>query len=364
MPGLLALIEGALPSGRYRARRARRAGAMSALAFAASASRRTSRRGARPRRDEVGCSWPARATAALVHARFRDLADVPRAPATCSSSTRRRRCPPRSPAASRRRLSARTSRPRASDGRWVVELRARDARRFAAPAAGDASRCPGGGSAELLAPYRGSGRLVGRRLDLPARCATTSPRHGRPIRYAHVRADWPLEAYQTVFATSPAAPRCRAPARPFTPELVDRARGRGVLVAPLMLHTGVSSLEARRAARTPSATGCPPRPPGWSTPCAAGRPRDRGRARRSCAPWRPSPTRTARAPRRRAGPSLVDHARARRARGRRPDHRLARARGLAPADARGGRPAASCSSAPTPRADAAATSGTSSATAT
>ena len=62
--------------------------------------------------------------------------------------------------------------------------------------------------------------------------------------------------------------------------------------------------------------------------------------------------------------SLVDHARARRARGRRPPDRLARAGGEPSADARGLRGPPSCSSAPTPRPWQAVTAGTSSATCT
>ena len=43
--------------------------------------------------------------------------------------------------------------------------------------------------------------------------------------------------------SSPAAPRWRAPGRPFTAELITRLVAAGVLVAPVTLHTGVSSPE-------------------------------------------------------------------------------------------------------------------------
>jgi S-adenosylmethionine:tRNA ribosyltransferase-isomerase len=67
--------------------------------------------------------------------------------------------------------------------------------------------------------------------------------HGRPIRYGYVPRDWPLEAYQTVFATEPGSAEMPSAARPFTAEVtVDLAR-RGVLLAPVLLHTGVSSQE-------------------------------------------------------------------------------------------------------------------------
>ena len=48
--------------------------------------------------------------------------------------------------------------------------------------------------------------------------------------------------YQTVFATEPGAEMLSA-SRPFTPELVTRLVASGIQVAPLLLHTGVASLE-------------------------------------------------------------------------------------------------------------------------
>jgi S-adenosylmethionine:tRNA ribosyltransferase-isomerase len=67
--------------------------------------------------------------------------------------------------------------------------------------------------------------------------------HGRPIRYRHVPREWPIEAYQTVFAREPGSVEMPSAARPFSAELVTDLVGRGVAVAPLLLHTGVSSLE-------------------------------------------------------------------------------------------------------------------------
>lgn len=66
---------------------------------------------------------------------------------------------------------------------------------------------------------------------------------GRPIRYQYVPADWPLAAYQTVFAEEPGSAEMPSAARPFTPEVVTRLVSRGVGVVPISLHTGVSSLE-------------------------------------------------------------------------------------------------------------------------
>ena len=68
---------------------------------------------------------------------------------------------------------------------------------------------------------------------------------GRPIRYSYVPRDWPLATYQTVFATEPGSAEMPSAARPLTAEIVTRLVSRGVVVAPIVLHTGVSSLEGR-----------------------------------------------------------------------------------------------------------------------
>ena len=77
-------------------------------------------------------------------------------------------------------------------------------------------------------------------VDLTATLAAV----GRPIRYPYVPRDWPLDSYQTVFATEPGSAEMPSAARPFTTAIVTRLVSKGVAVAPITLHTGVSSLEA------------------------------------------------------------------------------------------------------------------------
>ena len=69
-------------------------------------------------------------------------------------------------------------------------------------------------------------------------------RYGIPIRYSYVSRDWPLAAYQTVFSRKPGSAEMPSASRPFTPPVVTGLAARGVLIAPLTLHAGVSSLEA------------------------------------------------------------------------------------------------------------------------
>ena len=71
--------------------------------------------------------------------------------------------------------------------------------------------------------------------------------YGKAIRYGYVDREWPIEAYQTVFATEPGSSEMPSAARPFTPEVVAAVRARGTAIAPITLHTGVASPEAHEA---------------------------------------------------------------------------------------------------------------------
>ncbi|MFJ1763209.1 S-adenosylmethionine:tRNA ribosyltransferase-isomerase [Amycolatopsis sp. NPDC088138] len=127
------------------------------------------------------------------------------------------------------------------DGAWVVELRAPggpllDGR------PGERLALPGGASLTLLAGYvPGQARLWRASVSVPVPGLLAAS--GRPIRYGYVPRAWPLADYQTVFAREPGSAEMPSAARPFTDALVTRLVTDGVLFAPLLLHTGVSSLE-------------------------------------------------------------------------------------------------------------------------
>ncbi|MDT7803640.1 MAG: S-adenosylmethionine:tRNA ribosyltransferase-isomerase, partial [Actinomycetota bacterium] len=127
------------------------------------------------------------------------------------------------------------------DGAWVVELRAPggpllDGR------PGERLELPGGASLTLLAAYvPGQSRLWRASVSVPVPGLLAAS--GRPIRYGYVPRAWPLADYQTVFAREPGSAEMPSAARPFTDALVTRLVTDGVLFAPLLLHTGVSSLE-------------------------------------------------------------------------------------------------------------------------
>ena len=108
---------------------------------------------------------------------------------------------------------------------------------------------PANGKATLLAPYPFVGVLASKSrlwcaaVEFPEAAETYLERRGRPIRYSYVPGSWPIEMYQTVFANEPGSAEMPSAGRPFTPELVTRLVSSGIEIAPLVLHTGVASLE-------------------------------------------------------------------------------------------------------------------------
>ncbi len=129
------------------------------------------------------------------------------------------------------------------DGSWLVELRqVRD--KISVPNGhgypGQLISLPG--RAVLTLEEKATARLWRARLSVAV--VPYLLKHGIPIRYSYVPREWPLPYYQTVFAREPGSAEMPSASRPFTPSLVTRLVAGGVLIAPLTLHAGVSSLEA------------------------------------------------------------------------------------------------------------------------
>jgi S-adenosylmethionine:tRNA-ribosyltransferase-isomerase (queuine synthetase) len=128
------------------------------------------------------------------------------------------------------------------EGDWLVELRSGHGAAtvpFAGGQSGQRLLLPGGALLTL------TGRFTRRlwRARLSTAVIPYLLRHGAPIRYSYVPTPWSIEAYQTVFATVPGSAEMPSAGRPFTPEIVTRLVSRGIVIAPITLHTGVSSLE-------------------------------------------------------------------------------------------------------------------------
>jgi len=72
---------------------------------------------------------------------------------------------------------------------------------------GDVIELPGEVTVTLLAPYRDSRRLWIARFDGVGDLRAYLARYGRPITYSYIDRPFPIDAYQTVFATR-SAPGC------------------------------------------------------------------------------------------------------------------------------------------------------------
>lgn len=96
--------------------------------------------------------------------------------------------------------------------------------------------------ARLVAPHPGLPRLWFLQVDRGLREAME--RDGAPIRYGYLEPPYPpLAAYQTLFARVPGSAEMASAARPFTPRVVDALQSRGISLAEVTLHAGVSSHE-------------------------------------------------------------------------------------------------------------------------
>jgi S-adenosylmethionine:tRNA ribosyltransferase-isomerase len=197
------------------------------------------------RRDHVRLMVAYRGSGTIVHTRFDELPAF-LAPGDLlvvnTSATIPGALPAELPDGTSLELRLSTPAPNDSPNHWIIELRLGDAP-FPGAHPGDEPALPGGGRAHLLARYATSERLWLARLHLPEPLDGYLARHGHPIRYRYVDRPWPLDAYQTAYALEPGSAEMPSAGRPLTPELVTTLAASGILIAPVTLHTGVSSPE-------------------------------------------------------------------------------------------------------------------------
>jgi S-adenosylmethionine:tRNA ribosyltransferase-isomerase len=141
------------------------------------------------------------------------------------------------------------------ENQWTVELRSIDeagkTKHLEDAHEGEILSLQGGASAVLQAPYVSdcndnsipSKTLWLAKIDFPQDVDDYLARHGFPIRYNYVKERWPLDYYQTVYAMEAGSAEMPSAGRPFTPELLNQLIAKGIQIAPLMLHAGVSNLE-------------------------------------------------------------------------------------------------------------------------
>jgi S-adenosylmethionine:tRNA ribosyltransferase-isomerase len=200
-------------------------------------------------RDQVRLMVARRSDGSITHAHFRDLPEylrrgdllVVNTSATLPAAV----AALRSDGGTRLELRFATPAPETrGDEWWVVELRSADGSApFRGVREGERLTLGGGRAIEIVAPYASGRRLWLARLDPGEPLHDYLARHGHPIRYGYVPAARELAEYQTAYATELGSAEMPSAGRPFTPELITRLVAAGVHVAPLILHTGVSSPE-------------------------------------------------------------------------------------------------------------------------
>jgi S-adenosylmethionine:tRNA ribosyltransferase-isomerase len=133
------------------------------------------------------------------------------------------------------------------DGSWVVEVRrpANDGPDLGVEP-GTLLALPDGVDLHLQEAYphpHAGTRLWRARTDPPVRAVQYLPLHGHPVGYGYLGAEVPLAALQNVYAAEPGSAEMASAGRPVSERVLTRLVARGVPVAPITLHTGVSSPE-------------------------------------------------------------------------------------------------------------------------
>lgn len=135
-------------------------------------------------------------------------------------------------------------------GEWVVEIRLPDGgatQPYPDAQVGEAYHLSGGGTITLIEPYSvprdGTVRLWRADLKLPMTLDSYLKHYGNPIHYRYVPQLWDSRYYQTVYITEMGSAEMPSAGRAFTPEIITQLVAKGVLIVPILLHTGVSSME-------------------------------------------------------------------------------------------------------------------------
>jgi S-adenosylmethionine:tRNA ribosyltransferase-isomerase len=135
------------------------------------------------------------------------------------------------------------------DGTWLVELRRSGSSGPILDAeAGEIVEMPDGATLTLTESFAGD-RLWVARPSLTG-LERYLQRHGRPITYGYASARWPITDYQTIFSTDNgdgSSAEMPTAARPFTAHTLADLKRKGIGLARIALHTGVSSLESGEA---------------------------------------------------------------------------------------------------------------------
>jgi S-adenosylmethionine:tRNA ribosyltransferase-isomerase len=108
---------------------------------------------------------------------------------------------------------------------------------------GDRFALPGGGRLTWAEMRRGSRRLWHANVELPLPYLAYFEHFGMPIAYPHARRDLPIDAYQTTYARVLGSSEMPSAGRPFTRAIFHTLTSRGIELATVTLHAGVSTEE-------------------------------------------------------------------------------------------------------------------------
>jgi S-adenosylmethionine:tRNA ribosyltransferase-isomerase len=148
------------------------------------------------------------------------------------------------------------------DGAWVVELRRPGGTGPGLPEPGEVLRLPGGVRLRIGDPHPEGQSRLWQATTLPvADRVSYLRRYGAPIRYPYLHGAWPIEDLQNVYAAVPGSAEMPSAGRPLSREVLVDLMSAGVVVAPLVLHTGVASQESHE----------PPQPEWLSVPSSTAR---------------------------------------------------------------------------------------------
>ncbi|MEL6658446.1 MAG: S-adenosylmethionine:tRNA ribosyltransferase-isomerase [Bacteroidota bacterium] len=133
--------------------------------------------------------------------------------------------------------------------RWLVEIRSvsqNNTRRWTSGAPGQSFELPGGASLQLETPFYQDAQLLHlweATLEVPQPLSEYLQQFARPVKYQNINKPYPIAYYQTYFGQQAGSTEMPSAARGFTEELVQKLLKKGVQIVPILLHTGVSSLE-------------------------------------------------------------------------------------------------------------------------
>jgi S-adenosylmethionine:tRNA ribosyltransferase-isomerase len=136
---------------------------------------------------------------------------------------------------------------------WLLEIRAMAGNktvRWKSGKKGMVFSLPDGATVTLEERFYNNSQLldlwVGT-LNLTQPVESYLAKYGFPIQYEKLDHRYPLAYYQTFFSFHPGSAEMPSAGRGFTPQLVEKILKKGVVFAPILLHTGVSSLEENEA---------------------------------------------------------------------------------------------------------------------